>query len=106
MKIMKKFVALIMGFIMMSSSIAFAAESTKSHLSAFDGVPSEIAQQNDLDAVSGELIPVIIAGALLAGGAWYYGSKAISWLKANNTYTLANQKKLGCGTSKFQMKCN
>ena len=61
MKNMKKFIALFLSLTMLSTSVAFASESAKGHFSAFDNAPSEVAPQGELDAVSGEFIPLAIA---------------------------------------------
>ena len=63
MKIMKRFIALFLSLTMLSTSVAFAGESVKGHFSAFDDVPSEVAPQGELDAVSGEIAPLLIYGA-------------------------------------------
>ena len=67
MKNMKRFIALFLSLTMLSTSVAFAGESVKGHFSAFDDVPSEIAQQGELDAVSGEIAPLLIAGGVILG---------------------------------------
>jgi hypothetical protein len=65
MKIMKRFIALFLSLTMLSTSVAFAGESVKGHFSAFDDVPSEVAPQGELDAVSGKMS---LAGALVVLG--------------------------------------
>lgn len=76
MKIMKRFIALFLSLTMLSTSVAFAGESAKSHFSAFADVPSEVAPQSDLDAVSGQLTlaQIGIGAAVLFGGLWYANS--------------------------------
>ncbi len=68
MKIMKRFIALFLSLTMMTTSVAFAGESAKSHFSAFDGVPSDTVQKSDLDAVSGEFIQVLVAMGIIGLG--------------------------------------
>ncbi len=87
MKCMKRFIALFLSFTMLSTSVAFAGESAKSHFSAFNDVPTEAVQQSDLDEVSGKFsLGQLVAVVLVTGTIVYvaYTKVLVPGLKYNN----------------------
>lgn len=69
--------ALVVG--LLSTSVSFADEISSTekaqaqHLSAFDGVETNLASNSELDNVSGEFWPLLVGGALFLAGTYYGG---------------------------------